>query len=174
MKIKNNTVVGLTYELSVSRELDEIKSEPFSVEVRDEDDPFYFLFGNSGLPEKFEEFLIGKKQGETFTFTICSADAYGDADEELIMALPKSQFTSAQGFEPEMLEEGNFLPLMDENGYPLQAKVVKDLGEKVLLDFNHPLVGFDLHFDGEVFEVREASSDEISHGHVHGDHGIQH
>lgn len=174
MEIKHNTVVGLTYDLKVSKELDDIESEPFSVEVRDEDDPFYFLFGNSGLPEKFEEYLIGKKQGENFLFTISTADAYGEADEELIMALPKSQFTSAQGFEPEMLEEGNFLPLMDENGYPLQAKVLKDLGEEVLLDFNHPLVGFDLHFEGEIFEVRAATAEEIAHGHVHGDHGFQH
>jgi FKBP-type peptidyl-prolyl cis-trans isomerase SlyD len=70
-----------------------------------------------------------------------------------------------------MLEEGNFLPLMDEDGYPMQAKILKDLGEEVLLDFNHPLVGFDLHFEGNIAEVREATKDELAHGHVHGAHG---
>ena len=174
MEIQKNAVVGLTYELKVSKEQDEIESAPFSVEVRDEEDPFYFLFGNSGLPEKFEEFLLGKKQGDSFSFVIAAADAYGFADDDLVMALPKDQFTSQRGFEPGMLEEGNFLPLMDENGYPLQAKVLKDLGEEILLDFNHPLVGFDLHFDGEVSEVREATQEELDHGHVHGEHGHQH
>ncbi|WP_373492858.1 peptidylprolyl isomerase [Aquiflexum sp.] len=174
MKITKNTVVGLTYELKVSKEEENIESVPFSVEIRDQDDPFYFLFGNSGLPEKFEIFLEGKQHGDNFNFIIPTEEAYGEADDELIMAMPKNQFDAQNGFEPGMLEEGNFLPLVDENGYPMQAKVVKDLGEEILLDFNHPLVGFDLHFAGEVFEVREATEEELSHGHVHGEHGHQH
>nr|WP_287939042.1 peptidylprolyl isomerase [Algoriphagus sp.] len=171
MKINTNTVVGLTYELKVSKEEDGIESAPFSVEIRDEEDPFYFLFGMSGLPEKFEELLEGKEQGEDFSFTLTMADAYGEPDEELVITLPKEQFSGERGFSPEMLEEGNFLPLMDENGYSMQAKILKDLGEQLLLDFNHPLVGFDLHFEGNIMEVREATKEEIKHGHVHGEHG---
>ncbi|MBC6368293.1 peptidylprolyl isomerase [Algoriphagus sp. AK58] len=171
MKINTNTVVGLTYELKVSKEEDGIESAPFSVEIRDEEDPFYFLFGMSGLPEKFEELLEGKEEGEDFSFTLTMADAYGEADDELIITLPKEQFSGERGFSPEMLEEGNFLPLMDENGYSMQAKILKDLGEQLLLDFNHPLVGFDLHFEGNIMEVREATKEEIKHGHVHGEHG---
>ncbi|MFL0682610.1 FKBP-type peptidyl-prolyl cis-trans isomerase SlyD [Algoriphagus aquaeductus] len=171
MKINTNTVVGLTYELKVSKEEDGIESAPFSVEIRDEEDPFYFLFGMSGLPEKFEELLEGKEEGEDFSFTLTMADAYGEPDEELVITLPKEQFSGERGFSPEMLEEGNFLPLMDENGYSMQAKILKDLGEQLLLDFNHPLVGFDLHFEGNIMEVREATKEEIKHGHVHGEHG---
>jgi FKBP-type peptidyl-prolyl cis-trans isomerase SlyD len=171
MKIQNNTVVGLTYELKVSKIEDEIESSPFSVEVRDKEDPFYFLFGKSGLPEKFEELLAGQSQGEPFSFTLTVSEAYGEPDEELIINLPKSQFSGEQGFKKEMLEEGNFLPLMDENGYPMQAKILKVIGEDLLLDFNHPLVGFDLHFDGDIIEVREATKEEMEHGHVHGEHG---
>lgn len=171
MKINNNTVVGLTYELKVSREADDIESAPFSVEVRDQEDPFYFLFGQSGLPEKFEQLLSEKIEGDDFSFTLAMADAYGEADDELIITLPKDQFSKERGFSPEMLEEGNFLPLMDENGYSMQAKVLKDLGDQVLLDFNHPLVGFDLHFEGNILEVREATTEELAHGHVHGEHG---
>jgi FKBP-type peptidyl-prolyl cis-trans isomerase SlyD len=171
MKINTNTVVGLTYELKVSKEEDDIESAPFSVEVRDEEDPFYFLFGMSGLPEKFEELLAGKEEGEDFSFTLTMADAYGQADDELIITLPKEQFSGERGFSPEMLEEGNFLPLMDENGYSMQAKILKDLGDQLLLDFNHPLVGFELHFEGNILEVREATKEELAHGHVHGAHG---
>jgi FKBP-type peptidyl-prolyl cis-trans isomerase SlyD len=171
MKISKKTVVGLTYELKVSKDEDEIESAPFSVEIRDDEDPFYFLFGESGLPEKFEELLAGKEEGEDFSFTLTVADAYGTADDELIVNLPKSQFSNERGFSDDMLEEGGFLPLMDENGYPMQAKILKDLGEELLLDFNHPLVGFDLHFEGNIMEVREATKEEIKHGHVHGEHG---
>lgn len=174
MEISNNAVVGLTYELKVSKEEDEIESVPFSVEIRDEEEPFYFIIGQSGLPEKFEQMLAGKREKDTFSFIIKSNEAYGKADDELIMALPKDQFTQENGFEPGMLDEGNFLPLVDENGYPMQAKILKDLGEEVLLDFNHPLVGFDLHFEGKVFEVREATPEELDHGHVHGEHGHEH
>ncbi|SHO65022.1 FKBP-type peptidyl-prolyl cis-trans isomerase [Algoriphagus zhangzhouensis] len=171
MKIQENAVVGLTYELKVSKIEDDIESVPFEAEVRDEDDPFYFLFGNSGLPEKFEELMAGKSVGDTFSFVLKVEEAYGEADDELLVSLPKSQFSKENGFNPEMLQEGNFLPLMDEDGYSMQAKVLKDLGENVLLDFNHPLVGFDLHFDGKVIEVREATQEEMEHGHVHGEHG---
>lgn len=172
MNIEENRVVGITYELKVSKTGEE--SEPFSAEVRDQEDPFYFLFGSSGLPEKFENLLLEKKEGDKFNFTLDVEEAYGEADDEMIMALPKDQFTSERGFDPNMLEEGSFLPLMDEDGYSMQAKVVKDMGSELLLDFNHPLVGFNLHFDGEVIEVREASEVEIAHGHVHGEHGEDH
>lgn len=173
MKITKNSIVGLTFELKVSKDEDEIESAPFSVEVRNEDDPFYFLFGNSGLPEKFESSLEGKTQDNVFSFVLGVEEAYGNADEDLLITLPKSQFSKERGFNDEMLAEGNFLPLMDENNLPMQAKVMKDLGEELLLDFNHPLVGFDLHFDGKIMEVREATKEELEHGHVHGEHGVQ-
>jgi FKBP-type peptidyl-prolyl cis-trans isomerase SlyD len=171
MKISESKVVGLTYELKVSKLEDEIESAPFSVEIRDAEDPFYFLVGKSDLPTKFEEHLSGKEIGDTFNFVLAAVDAYGDRDEELMIPLPKSQFSEENGFTSEMLEKGNFLPLLDEDGNSLQAKVVEDLGEEVLLDFNHSLVGFNLHFDGEIIEVREATKEELAHGHVHGEHG---
>ncbi|WP_226390541.1 FKBP-type peptidyl-prolyl cis-trans isomerase [Penaeicola halotolerans] len=171
MTISNKKVVGLTYELKVSNDEN---SAPFSVEVRNEEDAFYFLFGNSGLPEKFEELLSGKVQGEAFSFTLSADEAYGQASDDMIISVPKENFSKERGFQDGMLEEGNFLPLLDEEGLPMQAKVVKVFEEDVLLDFNHPLVGFDLHFDGEVLEVREATEEELAHGHVHGEHGVDH
>jgi len=172
MQITNNSVVGLTYELRISKEEEE--TEAISVEVRDQEDPFYLLFGNSGLPEKFEELLSGKAKGDSFDFELTVDEAYGEADDEMVVNVPKDQLSEERGFTPDMLEEGNFLPLVDEEGYSMQAKVIKDLGEELLLDFNHPLVGFSLHFIGEVIEVREASAEEMAHGHVHGEHGEHH
>lgn len=164
MKIAENTVVGLTYELKVSKFEDEIESVPFSVEVRDNEDPFYFIFSKSDLPIKFEEQLLGKEVGNSFNFMLDAEDAYGVHDEELVLTLSKSQFSEENGFTSEMLEEGNFLPLMDDEGNSLQAKVIKDLGDDLILDFNHSLVGFDLHFDGEVMDVRKATREELADG----------
>jgi FKBP-type peptidyl-prolyl cis-trans isomerase SlyD len=164
MKIERNTIVGLTYELRVTNE--EPDSIPFSVEVRDGDDPFYFFCGNSGLPEIFEKRLLGKTAGEKFNFVLKVDEAYGRPDDELIVAVPKSQFSNERGFKPEMLQEGNFLPLVDESGSPMQAKIVKDLGEEILLDFNHPLTGMNLHFEGEVYNIRKATESEIKNGFV--------
>ena len=173
MQIKPGTVVGLTYELKISKEEDEIESAPFSVEVRDEEDPFEFLFGQSGLPEKFEELLLDKALNEEFAFTITVEEAYGEADDELLITLPVEQFSKERGFAPNMLEEGNFLPLVDENGYPMQAKILKNLGEQLLLDFNHPLVGFDLHFEGKIITIRKATKKELEQGHVEGAEGTE-
>jgi FKBP-type peptidyl-prolyl cis-trans isomerase SlyD len=99
---------------------------------------------------------------------LTTEEAYGEADEELLITLPVEQFSKERGFSSEMLEEGNFLPLVDENGYPMQAKILKNLGKELLLDFNHPLVGFDLHFEGKVIEVRKATKKELEQGHVEG------
>lgn len=162
MKIEENAVVGLTYELKVTNEMPD--SLPFSVEVRDSEDPFYFLFGDSGLPGSFEKKLKNKVKGDKFNFTLKVEEAYGEPDDELIVSVPKSQFNEEKGFEEEMLHEGNFLPLVDEDGYPMQAKVVKDLGEEVLLDFNHPLTGMNLHFEGEVHTIRAATAKEKEEG----------
>lgn len=166
MEIAQNTVVGITFELKVSKDEEGIESAPFSVEVRDQEDPFFFLFGNSGLPEKFEEALKSKKVGDRFQFGLNVDEAYGQMANDLIMTLPVSQFSSQRGFEPEMLVEGNFLPLTDENGLPMQAKILEINEKEILLDFNHPLVGFDLHFEGEIFDIRNATEEEILSGLV--------
>jgi len=168
MKVEENKVIGIAFELKVSKDEDDIESVPFSVEVRDEDDPFYFVFGKSGLPEKFEEILSGKEINDEFSFVLVKENAYGEADEELILTLPKSQFSRQNGFTEEMIQEGNFLPLMDENQQPMQAKILKIQVDNLILDFNHALVGFDLHFDGKILSVRNASEAEKQSGLVKG------
>ncbi|MDQ3535600.1 MAG: peptidylprolyl isomerase, partial [Bacteroidota bacterium] len=74
----------------------------------------------------------------------------------------------------EMLQEDNFVPMMDERGHQVQGKILKIEDTRVLVDFNHPLVDMNLHFKGEVVVVREATPEEIAHGHVHGEGGHSH
>ena len=73
-----------------------------------------------------------------------------------------------------MLQEGNFIPMADSEGNHLQGKIVSVGDETVKMDFNHPLAGMDMHFNGKVIGVRDASAEEIAHGHVHGEGGHHH
>jgi len=67
----------------------------------------------------------------------------------------------------EMLYEGNSIPMMDEQGNKLTGVITSVQDDQVVMDFNHPLAGMNLYFKGEVIEVRDATPDEIEHGHVH-------
>jgi FKBP-type peptidyl-prolyl cis-trans isomerase SlyD len=74
----------------------------------------------------------------------------------------------------DMVAAGNYLPMVDDQGNNMQGLVVEVSEEFVVMDFNHPLAGKDLHFQGEVVNVREASAEEQAHGHVHGEGGHHH
>ncbi len=73
-----------------------------------------------------------------------------------------------------LLEIGNQITMQDQNGNPLDGIVMEVSDQSVKMDFNHPLAGQDLHHLGEIIDVREATTEEIDHGHVHGPHGHQH
>ena len=62
----------------------------------------------------------------------------------------------------------------DEEGYPLSGRILEVNPDNVLVDFNHPLAGMDLYFEGRILDVREATKEELEHGHAHGPHGHQH
>jgi FKBP-type peptidyl-prolyl cis-trans isomerase SlyD len=171
MKVENNKVVAISYALKAGKENEE---ETVVVENVDADEPFYFLFGNSGLPEGFENNLEGKNEGEEFEFRLTVEEGYGEPDEEAIVEIPKKAFEIEGAVDQDLLVEGNFLPMMDDRGYRIQGKVIKVLDDIVLMDFNHPLVGFELYFSGKVEKIREATSTEIEHGHVHGEGGHHH
>jgi FKBP-type peptidyl-prolyl cis-trans isomerase SlyD len=73
-----------------------------------------------------------------------------------------------------MVKVGNVLPMTDSDGNQMRGSVQEITGEHVRMDFNHPLAGQDLHFAGEVLEIRDATKEELSHGHVHGPGGHHH
>jgi FKBP-type peptidyl-prolyl cis-trans isomerase SlyD len=94
-------------------------------------------------------------------------DAFGQRDESLARTIPKSEF-------PPGVKVGGQLEGRTDSGEPHVFHVVKIKGDQVLLDGNHPLAGKALRFHLKVTGVRAASSEEIAHGHVHGEHGHQH
>ena len=168
--IAQNSVVTLTYDLSVTDE----NQQKVLVEQAEADEPMVFLFGHSGLPEEFESQLDGKKAGDSFSFSLTPEQGYGDYDQQAVVEIPKQVFEIDGQLDSEMLQVGNYLPMADNEGHHMQAKVVEIGDEQITMDFNHPLAGMVMHFDGKVQEVRPATAEELAHGHAHGEGGHQH
>jgi FKBP-type peptidyl-prolyl cis-trans isomerase SlyD len=167
MKIEKNKVVALTYELHSSTQ--ELKDRAH-VETTDHNNPLVFLFGAGNMIPDFEKNLEGKSPGDTFEFSIKANNAYGESDPAAIVSLPLDIFKVDGIVDLNLLQTGKIIPLSDDEGNQMNAKVLKIEAETVLMDFNHQLAGHDLHFKGKIAEVRDATPDEISHGHVHTGH----
>lgn len=168
MQIKKNTVVSLSYVLKRDNANGEI------IEETKAGDPLMFLYGNGQMLPKFEENLSTLSTGDNFEFTLLSEDAYGEMDQDAIIDLDKAIFEVDGKVDEEMLAIGNVIPMRDDQGHMLQGIVVSVTNEHVRMDFNHPMAGNTLHFKGNVIEVREASAEELSHGHAHGAGGHHH
>jgi FKBP-type peptidyl-prolyl cis-trans isomerase SlyD len=165
MEIAKNTVASLTYSLEVDGEL---------IEKTDNNNPLVFLVGVGSMIPGFERQLLGKQKGDTYKITIQPEEGYGETDPSAIVDLSKDIFKIDGVLQEDMLEEGKVIPMQDQNGQPLQGVVVEVGEDNVKMDFNHRLAGKTLDFAGEILDVREATSDELSHGHVHGPGGHHH
>ena len=170
MPIEKNNVVFISYQLAFPDE----DGQPDVVEIVDEKEPMVFIHGLSGLPEAFENNLLGLKEGDTFDFSISAEDAYGNVDPNAIIQLPKSIFQAEDQNADDILQIGNFIPMTDDQGNRMQGLVVSIEGETVTMDFNHPLAEKTLMFQGKILKIREATPDELAHGHVHGEGGVHH
>jgi len=168
MQIATNTVVSLMYKLTNHQTGEQI-------EITDETNPLVFLYGVGSLIPDFEANLSGKTTGDTFDFAIPAANAYGLPSEEEIVMIPANVFhDEKRQFDHEMFKVEALIPMSDGQGHQMRCKIMEVTDDVVKMDINPPLAGTDLHFEGTILEVRGASADEISHGHVHGPHGHQH
>ncbi len=160
MQIERDRVVSFHYKLS------EPGSEVF--ETSHDGDPVLYLHGHKGMLPGLEAAMKGKSAGDNFTATLTPQEAYGERKEGAEQRVPKKHLLTKGKLSPGMLVQIN-----TKNG-PQEA-IVRKVGLKnVDIDANHPLAGKTLTFDVEVLEVREASSDEVAHGHAHGVGGHNH
>lgn len=125
-------------------------------------EPLAYLHGANNLIPGLENELQGKTTGARFQATIEPKDAYGDINEEFVQTISKQMFQGAEEIQPGM----TFIA-QGEGGQQRQVRVVEVDGDDVTIDANHPMAGKTLHFDVEVVEVREATPQELEHGHVH-------
>jgi len=160
MKIAQNTVVTVNYKLSDAQ----------NNLIEDGAQPMVYLHGGyeNTLP-KIEEELDGKDVGYASTIQIEPEDAFGDYDPSLLKVEERNRL-------PEPIEVGMQFEGMAEGGdeEPVIFTVTEVADDKVVLDGNHPLAGMALRFELSVIDVRAATEEEISHGHVHGAHGHHH
>ncbi len=159
-KVENKKVVSLTYELRLDQEGSEV------VDQAAREKPLTFLYGAGQLLPAFEAKIKDLKTGDAFSFQLAPADGYGEVEEQFFVELPKDIFMQ-DGKLIDELQVGNYIPMTDPQGNQLQGKVVTIGDETVTMDFNHPLAGRTLFFTGEVVDVRDATEDELAHGHAH-------
>lgn len=160
MQVQKNKVVAIDYKLTNA------KGE--MIDSSANHGPLLYIQGIGNLIPGLEKELEGKKAGDNIKVTIAPKDGYGERNESLCQEVPRTQFEST-----EALEIGMQFEVETEQG-ELVVSVTKLDGDNVTVDGNHPLAGVELHFDVTVKEVRDASAEELSHGHVHGEGGHHH
>ena len=155
-KIDNNTVARVHYTGTLPD-----TGEIFDSSVDRE--PLAFLVGHKQMIPGFERELMGVAAGDKVEFTLFAEDAYGSHNPDAVQQVPKDMFG---GITPEI-----GMTLMSDLG---PFRVTEINGDIITADFNHALAGKSLTFNVEVVEVREATAEEIAHGHAHGPGGVQH
>lgn len=165
MEIIKDKVVSITYELRK----DAVDGDV--VENVGTDNPLVFLFGTGGMLPKFEEYLEGKNAGDSFKFGLKTEEAYGPVVENAIVDVPIDVFKVDGEIDDKLLKLGNMVPMMDNSGNRLNGVITEIKDAAVEMDFNHPMAGKDLYFEGKITEVRDATPEELSHGHVHQKNG---
>lgn len=154
-EVQNSTVVTFNYTLRDQETGEIIDSSQFHGE------PLTILAGKGEIIPGLEKQMMGMKTGESKTIEVPASEAYGEKDESLIQKAPREYF---QGVE---LQKGMPLQAQTPEGQIINMVVVDFNENEVTVDMNHPLAGKDLVFDIEIVNVREATPEEILHGHVH-------
>ena len=167
MSEAKNKVISVEYNLYKDTAKGEL------IESTEGQQPLVFLSGAGQMIPDFESKVANLNTGDSFSFGIKSENAYGKRNEEGVIELPQDMFENEGKLVDEVVA-GNILPLEDQNGQVHPAKVLTVNEETITFDVNHPLADQDLHFTGKILEVREATAEELDHGHVHGDGGVEH
>ncbi len=160
MSITNNSVASFHYTLK--------DDDGNTIDSSQDQEPLPYLHGSGNIVPGLERELEGKVVGDKLSVIVKPADGYGEFDESLIQELPKAMFAGVDD-----IQAGMDFHAQTEHGQQV-VTVTKVDGDTVTVNGNHPLAGKNLHFDIEVTDIREASAEEIEHGHVHGPGGHQH
>ena len=160
MQVSENAVVSIHYKLT------DINGQV--LDTSEGRAPLAYIHGRGHLISGLEKELTGKKEGDKFNITIAPEEAYGKRDESLVRQVPRSAFKDVKD-----LETGMRFQSQTESGTEVFT-VTEIQDQEVTIDGNHPLAGEALTFDVEVDHVREATEEELQHGHVHGPGGHDH
>ncbi|EKO3675003.1 peptidylprolyl isomerase [Vibrio metschnikovii] len=160
MKIEKNMVVSIAYQVKME---DGVVVDQSTVEA-----PLEYLHGHNNLITGLERELEGKVIGDKFSATVAPEDAYGEHSDALVQRVPADVFQGVDELEVGM----RFLADTDQGPIPVEITEVD--GDEVVVDGNHMLAGQTLTFDVEVIALREATAEELEHGHIHHADGCGH
>ncbi len=152
--INDNLVVSMHYKLT--------NDEGNVLDSSEGSEPLVYLHGQGAIIVGLEKALIGKTEGDTLQVRVEPAEGYGDVVPEMIQTVDKAAF---QGVET--VEAGMAFEAQAQDGSVQHIVVKKVEGDQVTIDGNHPLAGVTLNFDVTIVGVREATEEELEHGHVH-------
>jgi len=154
MNIAKNSVVSFHYTLTneTGQEIDSSKGK----------DPLSYLHGSGNIIPGLENELEGKMSNDAFKVEIAPEDGYGVVHDELVQVVPREAFEGV-----DKIEVGMQFQVQGEGGHAQMITIAEINGDEIKVDGNHPLAGEKLHFDVSIVSVREATQEEIDHGHVH-------
>ena len=155
MQVANNMVVTIDYTLT--------DNDGTVLDSSDGGGPLAYLHGQGNIIVGLEEALEGLSAGDAVDVTVLPEKAYGERRDDLIQVVPRERFVTDGEIEVGM----TFHSHESDNGGRV-VRVVEVSPEQVTIDGNHPLAGVTLNFSVRIQDVREASAEELDHGHVHG------
>ena len=161
MTIKENSAVSFHYTLTddEGQQLDSSAGK----------EPLAYLHGAGNIIPGLENAMTGKSVGDSMTVAVSAAEGYGEIQSELIQEVPREAFQGVDSIEIGMQFEAQ---TVQGGSVPVTVTSVSD--EVVTVDGNHPLAGKNLNFDVTIEEIRDATEEELEHGHVHGPGGHKH
>jgi FKBP-type peptidyl-prolyl cis-trans isomerase SlyD len=160
MQIAKDTVAVIDYVL---------KDDDGSLLDESHNGEFAYLHGAQNIIPGLEQALEGKQAGDQIEVSIAPGDAYGEIDPERIQVVPRDMFETDEEIVP-----GMQFHAQTPEGHMIMITVAEVDDDEVTIDGNHVMAGMNLNFEVEVVSVREASEDELVHGHVHTAEGCDH
>jgi FKBP-type peptidyl-prolyl cis-trans isomerase SlyD len=160
MKAEKDKVVSFHYRLS--------EDSGSEIENSHEREPMAFLFGHRNIIAGLEKAMEGHVAGDQFDAVVAPADAYGERRDDFIQRVPKKYFHDAMHLRPGMTT------VLNTRDGRRSVTVLKVGSSVVDVDLNHPLAGKTLRFGVEITDIRDATPEELEHGHVHGIGGHHH
>ncbi len=153
MQVEDNCCVAIDYTVK--------DDEGTVVDTSEGRDPLVYLHGHNNIVPGLEKALVGKSEGDELEVKVEPGEGYGERVEELVQDVPREMFQGVDDIQPGMQFQAQ-----TANGP--QIVTVSEVGdESVKVDGNHPMAGKTLHFDVKVANIREATEEEIEHGHAH-------
>lgn len=152
-KVEKDLVVSMDYELTVESEV---------IDYSEPGDPIEFIQGQGNIIPGLETAVNGMAVGESKDVFVKAVDAYGEYDADGFVEVPKAEFP-----EDIPLEVGIEISVNNDDGEEMTAYIEEISLEAITLNFNHPLAGKDLNFKVKIVGIREATPEELEHGHVH-------